>query len=98
MGIVANYKIIKLTSRMFNEFKRELNELILGATDEHVKGTGWDGSIRDLHNSHLTEQVRAAFTHLAADLISAFEKCDAQSEQIDAPTDADTSTLSEPVH
>ena len=93
MGIVTNDKIIKLTCQMFNRFRRDLNELILGANEDDGDGSECGVSNRNLHTSHLTKQVEEAFTHLTADLIGAFEKYDAQTEQIDVPPDAGTSTL-----
>ena len=78
---------------MFNQFRPDLNELILGANEDDGDGSECGVSNRNLHTSHLTEQVEEAFTHLTADLIGAFEKYDAQTEQIDVPPDADTSTL-----
>ena len=89
-----NHKIIKLTSRMFNHFRPELAELILGATEDDGDGTEFDGSNRDFRTSHLTKHVEEAFTLLAAELIGAFERCVVQTELMDVPTEADTSTLS----
>jgi hypothetical protein len=94
MGIVTNHNIINLTSRIFNQFGPELNELIIEKIDNDLNGIECGGSIREFHTSHLTEHVRAAFTNLAADLIGAFEVCGAQTEQMVRPLEADSSTLS----
>ncbi len=85
-----NHKIIKLTCQMFNQFRPDLNELILGANEDDGDGSECGISNRNLHTSHLTKQVEEAFTLLAAELIGAFERCVVQTELMDVPTEADT--------
>ncbi len=91
MKAARDAKIIKLTSRMFDEFRPELDELIAKATKENARKTGLN-SFRELHEYHLTQQVSAAFLHLAADLIAVFEKYDTLSEQAEVPPDLGDST------